>query len=302
MKKKFQSILFSSIVRTSLVVSFFTIFIGCGESNFPKSYQLGGLRVLAMKANTPEVSPGDTVTIHSLVTDLNGEGRELSYRYEACTDPGVTLGASPSCDHDPLKQTSSGTHRFSNSRYTGEFSPINVTIPTTVLDQKTLTDQMNGVSYLVKLNVSALNSNGESQEIVAFRRILVSALTKNSKNQNPTLTEIQQASASILQLPVEEKTLSPVILPLDSKGAEEYFLYAKTTNPLELGVRSPQTEKMTVSWFVSQGKVQYSRTEPSGGGNLYTPASPANSSKPEFLIIVVHDDRGGVSYLGVPSL
>ena len=75
---------------------------GCSRPDFPKYEALGDLRILTIVADLPEANPGDTVTFTPILSDLNGQGRTISYAVEACIDPGVGNGVSPACtDPDP---------------------------------------------------------------------------------------------------------------------------------------------------------------------------------------------------------
>ena len=50
-------------MRTLIACTSLLVCLGCGASDLPDYVRLGGPRVLAMKADKPEVSPGDTVII-----------------------------------------------------------------------------------------------------------------------------------------------------------------------------------------------------------------------------------------------
>ena len=41
------------------------------------------------------------MTLTPLISDLNGSGRALTYTIRTCTDFGIDLGATPSCDSRP---------------------------------------------------------------------------------------------------------------------------------------------------------------------------------------------------------
>ena len=52
------------------------------DTGLPKVYEIDGLRVLGIQAQPPEVAPGDTVMLTSLVVDP--EERPLTLSWSAC--------------------------------------------------------------------------------------------------------------------------------------------------------------------------------------------------------------------------
>ena len=77
--------------------------LSCSEPNFKKYNELSELRVLALKADLPEVTAGATVTITPIVSDIVNSGA-LTFTANACLDPGVAFGARPTCEGSLSKQ------------------------------------------------------------------------------------------------------------------------------------------------------------------------------------------------------
>ena len=85
---------------------------GCGDSDLPDSSELGKLKILTIKSSMAagdgintlaEYSPGDgPITLTPVISYLNGaNGTTLSYDIQACVDPGIYVGAEPSCIGNP---------------------------------------------------------------------------------------------------------------------------------------------------------------------------------------------------------
>lgn len=265
----------------------FLSFAACGKNELPDYFKVDHLEVLALLSSQSEVdisSGAATVTITPLVTDTQGAGRTLTYTLEACHDFGVSLGATPSCDNDPLKQSQTGTFTLPSPHYTGTHSPSTaITIPITAWTfpyAKTETEKYNGVPFIILYKVNA--ADGES--ITAFRRII--AATQSPLNSIPTLTAIQSSEVTITALPETSLALKPVI-----SGEPEPYFFKNSA-----GTRIPRTETFTVTWFVNHGALERSRTD-LRSENTWKGASDSEGTR--FLIAILRDNRGGVSYISV---
>ena len=260
---------------------------GCSSDSLPKAYQLGDLRILALRASAPEIGVGGTSTITPLVSDLDGGSRTVNFVAESCLDPGVALGVTPSCDADPAKSSTSGSIVFTDpTRRTNAAATFNVTPPVSILDGKSAIAQFNGVSYLVVYRLTA-----GTDSVAAFRRILVSTKAAGDRNQNPAVTGATVDGVALAAVPAAAASVRPVV----TAGS------AETYTGLDAGGNAvTKTEAVTVSWFLSRGTFQSSRTE-SDGLLGFTPPTES-STTPSFFVLVVRDDRGGVDFVGVPAL
>lgn len=260
--------------------------LGACSNDLPKAQLLDRLRVLALIANNPEVSPGGTFTLSALISDVRGGTRTLSYTLEMCRDPGLDYGATAACDHDTAKQTLASTAvTFSHARRTEAVTiPGTYTVPATLFtDAKTDTlSQYNGANYLVIFTLTA--SDGEVEKV--FRRIKVSLATKPVKNTNPTLTGITlDTGAAQTTVPTTEKSL----LVTASGASAEAYQELETTGAFE-----SRTETLVVSWFASEGLLE-TATVALATANKFTPATTL--TYPSFLIAVLRDERGGSGFL-----
>lgn len=264
-----------------LLLSSFFIF-GCKNSKLPDVYRLDRFRVLALHADAPEVSPGQTVIITPYVSDVLGEGRALTFSAWGCLDPGVGVGALPECKGSPsevvLAQhvTASG---LAAPDYTGPLTTtVNVTIPAqaVVFEKVDADTQFNGVSYLVVFDFEF--TDGTSFR--AYRTLLVS--TRSNKNQNPVF----EMPALVFQgqsLTAEPQTQGEFEVNLDPVSAETY-------SRIENGQTVSFEESPFVAWYISKGELTSSLTDFVLTQTLFTPET---SALPFVVVAVAKDGRGG---------
>lgn len=279
----------AKISRTlsSLGLAMSAILTGC-SNNLPDYAKLGDLRVLAIQADTPEVADtGVTVHITPYVSDLNGNGRTLTYSYETCPDPGVSLGASPVCSTSKTGPITFGPVGTTNHTYTGAAPTVAITIPTGFLastKQPAAPNQFNGIAYLFTYQLA---SSDGSASVSSFKRIIVS--TNPTKNTNPSLSQVLSNNTalsilpSLASYPSAAVTLSAVP---SSTSAETYEVQQSD------GSFVTQTKTLITTWFYSDGSISQDRTI-SNGGDTWTPPSPHPSGRAAVFVVVLRDERGG---------
>lgn len=272
--------------------------VGCGNSDLPDYFLLDRLRVVAVTTSTgaAEFSPGDSVTVSFHITDPKGAGRALTYSVIQCVDPGVNLGATPSCTGNPTATspvTGTLVPGSAGTNYYGVLTPPAFTIPAAgvvFLDPRTgsartAADQYNGVGYLVLITVSA----SSTEVTTAFKRVVVS--TKTTKNQNPTFASPELlfagSTASTYSLTNDAFSMAAQVVA----GSAETYAIQNTD-----GTFTPGTEALTLTWLVSSGKARYSRTDV-GVENRFTPENPIPAIT--TFIAVLRDDRGGAAIFSV---
>ena len=259
----------------------------CGEDDFPEYVELKELRVLALQAGssggTSEYSPGDNVTITPIISDYFGGSRTLTYEAFACVDPGLKVGAEPTCNGVPgAVSVGSGTAAAPATQRTGSTATtFSVNIPSNLLDQRSAADRYNGVNYLVTYKLTA-----GSEVVQSFRRILVSENTK-AKNNNPQTTAILANGAALTALPTGKVELS-VSYPA---GSVENYSSKKADGSL-----ANATESLTTTWFRTDGELKFYRTV-NADTNTYTPPAAAPAGRQALIVGVTRDDRGGVTVL-----
>lgn len=259
------------------------IVLGCSEDTLPKYVALGDLRILALAASAPEVDPGTSVTITPYVSDFNNTG-PLQFAWQACVDAGVGYGATPTCEGN-LTATSVTTGTVSTlnagNTYTAAADGFSVSVPTTVLTGRSDVDQYNGVAYLVMYSLT----NASNQTVKSFKRIIVSAPAKSTKNQNPGISAVLANGAAFASLAAGTR----FDMSLMFSSSPETYQQKKADGSL-----AGQTETYQATWFYSDGETKYYRTT-SNDGNQYTTPAAFPAGRSSFLVIVLRDDRGGVT-------
>ena len=252
---------------------------GCGGSSLPQYNKLESLRVLAILSSSPEVSPGATVTITPVISDVTGGGRSLTYNADTCIDPGVAYGAVPSCEGLTSRVSiaaNAAVTGLSSPQYTAAVtSTFSVTVPATILDGYSTVQQLLGVNYLVVIKITA--SDGTS--VSAFKRILAS--TNPTKNNNPSITRVE-ANGSTVVGTLFHSWVS--LQPIFGAGSAESY-----TAILPDGSTRTVTEVLTTTWFISSGSLGATRTE----GTATLGYSPPVGIPAVSLVAVTRDGRGG---------
>lgn len=262
----------------------------CSNMDLPDSSELGGLRILAIttQGTQAEFSPGDTVVLKPFVSYINFSG-SLTYSAQACVDPGISYGASVSCDGNDSKidlGSGSVTTLTTTDSMTGFANDISVVIPSSsiIFYSKSSKDQFNGVSYLVIYDLTA--SDGKT--VRSFKRILVSNKSASQKNTNPVISDILQNGSSLSAISFGATT--NLSASLDSGSAESFEVQNSD------GSTTTKSEEVLVSWHVSDGTLKYIRTTGSDTTDYESP-SGAPSGRKIFVIAVARDERGGQSIL-----
>lgn len=267
-----------------MTLFFITFFIvGCANDNFREQSELGGLRVLAISADTPEINSAALVTLTPIISYVDGGGANLNYTWEACPDPGIDFGADIDC-YDAsasLKENGAGTFdtsTLSADYFTGNAATIGVNVPAAAFVLLGTLDsdiQFNGLNYLV---IVTYTDPGNGNSIKAFKRIKLSTKAGGDLNTNPTFTNITFNGSAIAAYPTSKGNF-------DISGASSAQSYDLQTN---IGVRS-FSERMYVSWFSSTGEFLFNRTDV-GENNQFTPSGTTG-----VFVAIYRDGRGGVA-------
>jgi len=278
-------------LRLILAVIAAAAMMQCGnEDNMPKYQALGGLRLLTIVVSAPEANPGDTVTFTPVLSDLNGQGRTINYAIQACVDPGVGIGAEPTCTTPDPASIQTGTVAIpagASQTYTGPVTPFSLTMPDadTLFAGRSAADQYNGVIYLVQYNISVPNGPA----INSFMRVFVSTTEKPEKNQNPTITSVDLNDSPLpdtIPMPASASNFR-VISPASSSETYQVMQYD--------GSFLTRAEELLNTWFVSDGEFDYSRTIGSAE-NLWSPPESIPPYRGMVILVVTRDGRGGSAF------
>lgn len=259
-----------------ILISLFLL-SACGGDDFRKVERLEGFRILGVYSPTPEVAPGVGVTanLQLIVSDVNGGGRAINGTTQACIDPGISLGAEVSCDHDPATQN--GTYTINTAGldlFTGLNADVEtVNIPDTILVGRSARDQFNGVGFIV-----IFRFNVDGKEVTAFKRISVT--NRGSVNQNPSGSALQVNGAAVSTIPLDGDELS-----VTTSNPETYAFRNVD------GSTETRTEQFQVAWYVSTGRFDKPKTDIDDKVEYQGKAT----GNPSLFFIIVRDERGGIN-------
>jgi hypothetical protein len=259
-----------------LLASFFLV--SCGGDDFRKVETLDSFRILGIYSPTPEVVPGVGITanLQLIVSDVNGGGRVINGTTQACIDPGISLGAEVSCEHDP--STQNGTYTI-NTAGMDLFTGLNadtetVNIPDTILVGRSAREQFNGVGFIVIFRFSV-----DGKDVTAFKRITVT--NRGSVNTNPAVPTINVNGAAISTMPLDGDKLSV------TTSAPETYSFRNID-----GTTETRTENLQVAWYVTTGRFD----KPKSDIDDTVKYQGKDSGSPSLLLVIVRDERGGVRF------
>ena len=260
----------------------FSLF-GCDKTDFPKYSLVNDLRVLALVADHPEVSPGDSVSFTPWVSDVNNTA-PLTYTATACKDPGLASGQEPTCDgSSSLVSVGTGTISTLNAGnvFTGPADSFSVSVPADLLTGRSPISLYNGIDYLVTYTVT----NASGKTVKSFKRMTVSDPSKGTKNQNPGISQLLANGATFTTLATNGSyALGATFTP----GSDETYQIQ-----LYDGSSVTKTEEMVTTWFLSDGTLKYQRTVEADTDTYSSPgAYPA--TRGSFIMAVTRDGRGGI--------
>jgi hypothetical protein len=265
---------------------------GCLPAQDPASY-LNGLRVLAIKAEPPDLAPGASTTLTALALDT--QGRMLDIGWAACLRPPLQGQiVHPDCvtneTADYLQPIGSGPS-------------VMATMPRVDPTSRAfgLPDSTGGLYLPVRVRAVA---GGDTLAAVYRLRLL----TRPPANQNPVIDQIFQVTPAVEGGPSEMLTpLDPMTSPIVHSGqeitlraalaassAETYSIY---DGPPETTPPRSATERLTVSFFATAGSLSTAQTgaeRPDAVLKLDTHL-PASGMAIE-IYVVARDERGGMDY------
>jgi len=262
----------------------------CRSSDFDPASFVSGLRVLAVKAEPPELAPGETTTLTALQVDTEGRPVALAW-YRCLVKP---LPDRPIADECVTGDSPSVLTAVGNG------SPLEYTMPAVGPSDLGLPDSTGGV-YLPLIARATAGDGGLS---FGYRLRLA---TGGPRNQNPALASVvhdqvhpKGAGTGAPDQPFDEET------PIASSAGQEVTLRAafaagsaETYDVVIPG--SPTrtvTETLSISWFATGGSFTEDVTspgEPDTKLRLDERVPPPGSTMD--LWIVGRDERGGADFL-----
>ena len=283
---------------------------GCSSDQMPNYSIIQSLRVLALVLDQPEVNydsgvfTPSSVSLTPWVSDLYGNGRSLSMNIYSCLDPGVGIGATPTCAGSPSlnsviqKQVVAPSTSFSGPNFTGSLAPVS--LPLAGIVPPPLSQQILYNGYAILVFFEIYSTNNPSEKVTSFKRLIFSGSPKTKKNQNPGSVQVKQNGIEITSLPIVETNLNADV---PDSETETYSVMDGGGN---LGNAK---EELETAWFLTgpadivcskkkectpDGILSLKRSKP-GELNLFTPPKVSlPSSRGRVLIAVAKDSRGGV--------
>jgi hypothetical protein len=259
--------------------------VSCSDDNFNNVETLGDFRVLAVIADPPEVgAAGGNVNLQLYVSDVKSGGRSFTGTTVSCVDPGISSGASVSCDHDPTRQTDTYTVDTTAGDPSGNLSTglntdvLIVNVPGQLLTGRSARDKFNGVGY-----ITIFNFNVDGKAVKVFKRITVTS--RADQNTNPFSSSIELNGSGFSGTPKKDDSLSI------SSSDQETYTYQNVDNSTEV-----LQENYKVAYFVSSGELNRPKADV-GEKSKFTKGLESG----QFVIIsVIRDERGGVEIIRVP--
>jgi hypothetical protein len=275
------------VVFVALAVALAPLWSCSGELS-PQSL-VERFRILAVRADVPEPSPGDTVTLDALVADPDGAGRAVSYLWVACV-----LG--PSRDPQACADPSGGgiigvgfaaTFSFVAPALAGGETAAQVLLTFSGCAGGTFTLPMDGGTP------SGTPECAGGDAATAYKRVVVSTATE--RNHNPSLATLSLDGESWVEGPAVTRTAcveGSTCTPLEV-GATLGPGSAENWTEIVFGSPQVRTEEVFVSWFATGGSFERIR---SGGEDPKVKFTPPKEPGTLDFWFVVHDGRGGTDW------
>jgi len=265
--------------RTLLILA--ALACACNKSFTPASY-VQGLRVLAVKADLPEVAPGATTTFTVLAVDTSGAPIQVSWW--ACTEPELvgTGPINPACFNTTPEPFLLGL---------GNGLSLSAIVPLVTPSDFGPPDASGGLYLPVILHASSASGRVDA----AYGLRLAQG---EAPNQNPKLTGVYLVPSTGAPTPIDGETPFPVhagdALTLQAQftgdSAETY-----AGGP---GQPATLTEILSASWFATAGSFSEDVTGFPKPNTVWT----ADEGLPPVggtidLWVVGRDNRGGTDWL-----
>ena len=257
---------------------------GC-SNDLPAASFIDKLRVLAVRAEPPEVAPGqetalDLLAVEPPVPQLDGGApRPLSAVWLACAlppgaltlepcgvggglgDGGATL-APPACKDDPgAPLCVVGTDL--TARYTPAAGVLGGAASTQILVTVAVADTDGGaVGCLLDIANNGGRPTDPDHCVVALKRLAVSDVPDDQRNRNPTLADFTVTPPGGVAEPLDSG--QPVWVPAPGKDKAEWDVIAHRSDDAAERKADGTYEALTVSWFTTAGHLD-------GGRSLYLP-------------------------------
>ncbi len=269
--------------------------VGCRNTFDPASY-VNKLRLLGVKAEPPEIAPGQTSSLTAVWANPGGATPTIAWSgCPLAPPPGSGTGFNQACVvldmGAPMLPFGSG-------------ETVTATMPSLTPSMVGLPDSTDGVYLPVRVQ---LDADGNELAALYGLRIFLGPLSPNPPNGNPMLTGIfhvpsadagadeQTALDDAMPLEVHAGDQVPLRALVTPESSEPYLVYdgdPRTTPPRMV------TETIRISWFSTAGSFSNDVTgvpKPDTTLTLDKHLPPSGSAVD--LWVVARDDRGGADAL-----
>jgi hypothetical protein len=250
----------------------------CTEHPDPPVSFITGLRVLAVRAEPPEIPVGATSQVTILAVDTGGRAIEVAWS-RCLVAPRAGEAVNPAC-----VRTETGPEL----QPLGNGMMIGVEMPAVSDGELGQPDATNGVYLPVVARASA-----DADAVTAVYRLRLGGAAP--PNMNPTITSIDVVDATGAQ-PLDEAA------PLVVHAGEDVTLQS-TNAPGSAEMYTAfggkvLTETLTTAWFTTAGDLSNERTSDKQPQTvLHLTERLPDAGKTIDIYAVVHDERGGVGYI-----
>lgn len=257
----------------------------CAKTRIPPSQQLNTLRILALVVDTPEISPGGTVTVTPWLSDFTGGGRTLTFSVKFCPAwYGVEYyecgEVSPTTIELIRDQKVTG---LAAPNYTGAGPSFQVSVPAVPegFADLSVARRFNGAPYRIEYNVRTEDGKAIYR---ANKAIVVS--TKTPKNSNPQITALLANGIAPTRYLEGGAQLNAEI----PESSAELFQYQDPATNTQVEA----TDQLSTSWYISEGELSATATLGRIRSLSYSPPE-TRSGKDLVIVAVTVDDRGGAA-------
>lgn len=317
----------SRVLPCSMLFGVPLAFVACGSDLTPRT-AVTDLRILAIKADPPEVMPGESSSISALVADPTGEGRTLEWILVLCTPDAIT----GSCIEYDEKLETYPTEEEAQLEYAkccaraSEVAPsqplfeLSGTAFTTLetadgmlegLDEQASIEgvnaQLNLLYCVAGVCTSGLDDPDASSSLdtltsslppdestLAIKRIRVSTASSGERNVNPQLDGVfVDGLKHDEDAPLEANPgVTYRLVPQLSAGSLQVYTDVYTD-----GTAASRVEEPYFSWYTTAGDFEeyYSEYSIDDGAMMWTAPSGSSQTDAE-VIVVVWDRRGGIDW------
>ncbi len=279
-----------------------TLLGGCLTTELSSSWLVDRLRILAVRPEPAEPSPGDTVSFEALVVSPDAE-LELVLWIGCLADAAGVLGCELDMDLlgeleglDPESLTPEElAELYQELQDVGligaePYLPPSYSVPDDLLDGLSEEEQREGLSLFVQITAMPQGATDEDDFELAYKRVPVSMAS--TPNHNPQIRALLFDGVELEPDTVVEVDAgqSYELEPVLADDAVEIYEYWSESGEVEERVEEPY-----YSFFVQEGSIDIPfALHPYGEFSWTAPGEPSDQER--SIWIIVQDRRGGMSW------